>query len=291
MADRTETLKDTSKVPVLAAGARPTAIVPATFEDAYRMARVFANTQLVPKDYQGKPEAACVAILQGLELGLSPMAAMQSIAVVNGRPCLYGDGMLAVVRASGLMEWMKETDDGTTATCTVKRRGETDPITRTFSDEDAKRAGLFGKPGPWTQYRPRMRQMRARSFALRDTFADVLKGISSADEMQDVVDITPKQAVLDVPDIPDDVADPSINQDVLPLEVNQDAPAVEPLANPKAYLAHLGEEMAVATDAEALGEIWANHLETSDGRISSEHEQEAEVLFAKHEKRVKKLGK
>ncbi len=290
MADRTEPPKETSKMPVLSAGARPTAIVPATFEDAYRMARVFANTQLVPKEYQGKPEAACVAILQGLELGLSPMAAMQSIAVVNGKPCLYGDGMLAVVRASGLMEWMKETDDGTTATCAVKRKGEVDPIVRTFSDDDAKRAGLFGKPGPWSQYRPRMRQMRARSYALRDTFADVLRGISSADEMQDVVDITPKPAVLDVPDIPD-ATDPSINQDVLPLEVNQDAPASAPFANPKAYVAHLGEEMAVAQSLDILGEIWVSHLEVSDGRLSREHAEEAETLFEKNEKRLKKASK
>lgn len=200
-----------TKSTALVAGGAARGIIPQTFEDAYRLARVFSATKMVPKDYQDKPEDCCVAILQGLELGLSPIAALQSIAVINGRPCLWGDGMIAVVRASGLMEWIKETDDGSVATCTVKRRGEPEPVTRTFSQEDAKRAGLAGKSGPWTQYPQRMRPARARSWALRDVFADVLKGIQSAEEQNDVhdmKDVTPVAArtlaIMDeLPDIPD----------------------------------------------------------------------------------------
>ena len=50
---------------------------------------------------------------------------------------------------------------------------------------DAKRAGLFGKAGPWTQYLPRMLQMRARSWNFRDNLADVLKGFSVREEVVD----------------------------------------------------------------------------------------------------------
>ncbi|MNR13270.1 hypothetical protein D3C85_1296650 [compost metagenome] len=92
--------------------------------------------------------------------------------------------MIALVRSSPLCEYIYETDDGETATCRVKRRGEEEQV-RTFSMTDAKLAGLLGKQGPWTQYPKRMRQMRARSFALRDVFPDVLKGMPVAEEVMD----------------------------------------------------------------------------------------------------------
>lgn len=80
---------------------------------------------------------------------------------------------------------MYEADDGETASCRVKRVGE-DEQTRTFSMSDAQQAGLKGKQGPWAQYPKRMRQMRARSFALRDVFPDVLRGMPMAEEVQDI---------------------------------------------------------------------------------------------------------
>src|SRR3546814_15381125 len=51
--------------------------------------------------------------------------------------------------------------------------------------DDAKKAGLAGKQGPGSQYPQRMRQMRARAWAMRDGFADVLKGIGIAEEVRD----------------------------------------------------------------------------------------------------------
>jgi hypothetical protein len=126
-----------------------------------------------------------VGILAGAEVGLTPFAALQSIAVIGNNPSLWGDGALALVQASGLLEDMEETDDGNTATCRLNRKERKTPIVRTFSMEDAKKAGLAGKAGPWTQYPARMRQMRARAFALRDGFSDVLKGLHIAEEVRD----------------------------------------------------------------------------------------------------------
>ena len=84
-------------------------------------------------------------------------------------------------------------DSGKTVgyTCTVRRRGVESPISATFSLDDAKAAGLLSKPGPWQEYRTRMLQMRARAWALRAGFADVLRGVALAEESQDIVDITP----------------------------------------------------------------------------------------------------
>mgnify|MGYP003334515089 FL=1 len=79
---------------------------------------------------------------------------------------------------------MQETIEGEVATCTAKRRGEPE-VTATFSVADAKRAQLWGKQGPWTQYPQRMLAMRARSFALRNLYADILRGMRSAEELAD----------------------------------------------------------------------------------------------------------
>jgi hypothetical protein len=125
-------------------------------------------------------------------MGLAPMQALQNIAVINGKPSVYGDAMMALVQASPVCEDIEEyiENEGTTnpiAVCVAKRKGRK-PVVAKFSVEDAKRAGLWGKGGPWTAYPKRMLQMRARGFALRDAFPDVLKGMITAEEAQDYPD-------------------------------------------------------------------------------------------------------
>ena len=159
-------------------------LAPKDLDEAMRFADMLAGSSIVPKDYIGKPGNCLVAIQWGMELGLQPMQAMQSIAVINGRPSLWGDAMLALVKAHPAFEWIKEECDGAVATCTIKRRGEPE-VVQSFSLEEAKRAGLTGKQGPWTQYPKRMLQMRARGFALRDAFPDALRGVVSAEEARD----------------------------------------------------------------------------------------------------------
>lgn len=158
---------------------------PQTFEQALTFSNYLADSDMVPKDFKGKPGNCLVAIQWGMEIGLKPLQAMQNIAVINGRPSLWGDAVIALVRSCPLCEYIIEEDDGRTATCKVKRRGEPEQ-SRSFSMDDAKAAGLLGKQGPWTQYPKRMRQMRARAFAVRDVFPDVLKGLPVAEELQDM---------------------------------------------------------------------------------------------------------
>ncbi len=170
---------------------------PKTFEQAITFSKYLADSDMVPKDFKGRPGNCLIAMQWGGELGLKPMQSLQNIAVINGRPALWGDSVLAIVRASPLCEFVIETDDGNTATCRVKRRGEPEQ-SRTFSMEDARVAGLQGKQGPWTQYPKRMRQMRARAFALRDVFPDVLRGLPIAEEVMDMTterDMGPAEVV------------------------------------------------------------------------------------------------
>lgn len=177
-----------------AAGPQP--IYPHDYESAWRMAVAISKSGLAPKGITS-PEAIFTAMQLGAEVGLSPMSALQNIAVVNGRPTIWGDAQLALVRASGQLEDFIEKIEGEgdamVAHCTAKRVGYSTPSQASFSVADAKKAGLWTKDGPWKTNPKRMLQMRARAFALRDGFTDILKGIYSTEEARDIpamVDVT-----------------------------------------------------------------------------------------------------
>ena len=147
-------------------------------------AEKIANTQLVPPNFRGKPEDIMVAMQMGKEVGLLPMQSLQSISVINGKPSMYGDSLLALCRSHPEFEDIEEKGDHRQATCTVKRKNQT-PVVSTFTIEQANRAGLVGRSPVWKTYPERMLQMRARGFALRDAFPDALGGIIATEELND----------------------------------------------------------------------------------------------------------
>jgi hypothetical protein len=198
---------------------------PATLTEAITFSEMLSNSNMVPKAYQNKPQDILVCVQWGMEMGLAPMQALQNIAVINGKPSVYGDAMMALVQASAVCDDVEEyfENEGTpnpVAVCVAKRKNRK-PVVAKFSVEDAKRAGLWGKQGPWSAYPKRMMQMRARGFALRDAFPDVLKGLISAEEAQDypdeakprpAKDITPRNP-LDMVAKPAPVAIPAMTSD------------------------------------------------------------------------------
>lgn len=158
-----------------------------SFESAWRLAKVMLAAGFAPSSLK-TPEAVTAAMLAGSELGLTPFQSVQGIAIINGRPALWGDGLKALVLASPSCEYVKEEitgeGDSMVAVCRSKRKGvESEHVTR-FSWADAKRAGLAGKD-TYKNYPARMIQMRARAFNLRDNFADVLRGVRVLEEEQD----------------------------------------------------------------------------------------------------------
>lgn len=190
MAEKPTTLATVTPIqqPVAIAPDRPSIIAPRTFDEALRFAKALAGSDLAPKDFRDKPDNVMIALQMGYEVGLSPMAAIQNIAVINGRPSIWGDAALAIVMAHRDYEFHKETFEGPSeariAICEIKRRGH-DLHTVRFSVADAKTGGLWKKDGPWTKYPDRMLQMRARSWAIRDKFADALRGLNIGEEVQD----------------------------------------------------------------------------------------------------------
>lgn len=162
-------------------------------DEAFQFANMLSQSGMVPKIYTGKPADIVIAMQMGSELGLKPLQSLQNIAVVNGRPTIWGDAVVAICQNSGLLEDIQEEVTDSYATVTVTRTGQS-PHTVTFSMDDAKKAGLAGKAGPWSQYPKRMMKNRARAFALRDKFADVLSGFGITEEEKDrVLDVTPSR--------------------------------------------------------------------------------------------------
>jgi hypothetical protein len=244
---------------------------PQTLTEAMEFSKLLADSTMVPKQYQGKPQDVLVCCQWGQELGLAPMQALQNIAVINGKPSVYGDAAMALVQASPVCEDIEEFFEGEgtanpVAVCVAKRKGRK-PVTAKFSVEDAKRAGLWGKQGPWSSYPKRMMQMRARGFALRDAFPDVLKGLITAEEAQDYPAeppkyITPIHNPLDAVALPQPV-DNSVDNVV-------DFPMAEPVdnfedsANAEAMIAAAEDAEDVAIHEPAVDEAAVDKIEAEE---------------------------
>ncbi len=197
---------------------------PKDMSEAMRLATMIANSQLAPKDFKGKPDDTLVAMMMGNELGLNPMQSIQNIAVINGRPSVWGDALLALVQNHPSYGGVNESfDDATmTAKCVAWRKGG-EKHTQTFSQNDAATAGLWGSNRqPWKQYPKRMLAMRARGFALRNVFADALLGLITAEEAYDmpVGDVEPVNTIETVNQLVSDDQIAELN--TLAAEVNAD---------------------------------------------------------------------
>jgi RecT family len=213
---------------------RPSPMRLTTWAEIERFAERAAKSGMVPKQYQNPTDrdksslgadGIVIAVMMGYELGLAPMQALQNIAIVNGRPAVWGDALPGLCRASGvcrsIREWHEGEGDDLTFYCEAIRRDDPNPIVSSFSVADAKRANLWKETpktkktgqngsyevdsGPWYSYQRRMLQMRARGFCLRDAFPDVLKGLITAEEAGDIpfeaTGLTPQPALRNNPDI------------------------------------------------------------------------------------------
>ena len=130
-----------------------------------------------------KWEEAAYLLATGYELGLSPMQSLRGIYVVNGKPVLSADLLVAVVRRSGLCEsWhvVESTDER--CTITTRRKGEPEAATRTWTMADARRAQITGKP-IWSQYPRTMLRHRCASDLARDVYPDVILSLYDPEEL------------------------------------------------------------------------------------------------------------
>jgi hypothetical protein len=262
--------------------------------DLLALSAQIAASGLAPRGLETK-EKVFVAIQMGMELGLSPMVSLRTIAVINGRPCLWGDGAMGLVSGSGQLESIHETASGEgenyTATCTVKRKGRPE-ASASFSVADAKRANLWGKAGPWQQYPKRMLQMRARGFALRDVFADVLQGLMTSDEAADIepVETAPAEVSSGEPVIAKPVSLDDLDEGAADVAASDPAPGTPDEAEQTPVVEEAPKEEDVKQgeiDADAAFGIHVGEALESRGIASDRKTGPGRTVYAAIRKRLK----
>lgn len=254
------------------------AILPTSIDETWRLARMAVIGKMAPKSLvEGKDadeatSACAIAIMAGAELGLTPLMALRSYAVVNGRQSLWGDGLKAVVRQSGRCEFIRTGSDQTMGWCEAKRSdtGETKRVEFTF--EQAKLAKLTTKTGPWTSgYADIMMERRATNRCLNDLFADVLGGIVDAQEAQEdgpIFDqVETQRATRSQPPAPPP------EEDVTDVEA----------FDPEAFATMVIAGVAEATDEDALFAFWeTNRVD----EMLHEHSSQLDEVYEAREKRL-----
>ncbi len=208
-------------------------LLPKSYKDVMELATIMCKSNIVPKDMIGRPESCAVAIMYGLELGLSPTQGIQNVMIVNGRPSLWGDAVKALVVGSGKCEIFDEDPphvalEEQRGRCRLVRKKEFGggEVTIEFSIEDAKRAKLWTKPGPWQDYPGRMLMFRARGWACRDLFPDVLKGMQMREELADYEIIHPHVQMptrKEMPKAVPDVQEATVVKETPAVEMENDA--------------------------------------------------------------------
>ena len=198
----------------------PVPIMPGNLEGLWRLSDALARAKILPDhltdngraDYETVKANVFWVVQCGAELGIPACQAIMGIAIINGRPCVYGDLMIGKVRASGIADYILETSEGSgddlVCYCETRRSDNGEVIVRSYSwaeaDKVVQRSKRFGDKkltdkDTYQNYGPRMIAMRARAFCLRDAFSDVLKGIRVAEEEEDQAYVSGPAQSLEAP--------------------------------------------------------------------------------------------
>lgn len=142
-----------------------------------------------PKAFFGKPAAIAGVILFGQEVGLTPMMALRSVHVINGKMTMSAELMLTLALQRGIKKkWTEATNEA--ATLVLIRDGE-EMLPVRFTLADAKTAELLGNP-TWKKFPGNMLRARAITNAIRMHCPDILGPcIYSEEEMRDMEESAP----------------------------------------------------------------------------------------------------
>lgn len=173
-------------VPRGSSGLDRTAFEPGDGKQGFEMAKWAVTSGFWPA--LNTPEKAFMVIAQGRALGLSALAALNGIDIINGRPSLRASTMIALVLTSGRARYFRQVED-TPERCTwetirVDEGTASEPIRMSFTLEDAKRMGLLGRD-QWQKQPQTMLAWRAASKLARRIYPDVTQGLLTTEELDD----------------------------------------------------------------------------------------------------------
>ena len=175
------------------------ALIPKSLDEVGILAKRLSGSKLLPADLRNQADIA-VTILQGLELGLAPMQSLRSIHVVKGRPVLSADLIAALVMRSDECVYFRLVEsDNKIATYQTHRRRHPEPVSLSYTIEDATRAGLAGREN-WKRYPAAMLRARAKAALARDVYPEFAMGLYDPDEMRGAANDDTPEVVID-PDL------------------------------------------------------------------------------------------
>lgn len=177
---------------------------PRNFDEALRIATCYASSSLLGA--VRSPEAALLIMAVGAELGIPATTALRGIHIIEGKPVLSSDLLVALcVKRPDVCEYFVCTEStDKQATYETKRKGRSEPIRNTFTMDDATRAGLkVGNPASnWGKYPKAMLRHRAAAELARQVYPDIVLGLysdSEEDEIRSAIDVTPAVQVVTQP--------------------------------------------------------------------------------------------
>lgn len=148
------------------------------------LADKIARTEFVPGALRNRPDAVLACILYGHEMGIGPMEALGKIHVIDGRPAPNAELMRALVLRAGHRVWVEESTNTRAVVC-GQRAGSGDAFRVAWTMEDARKAGLAGKPN-YQRYPRQMLIARAFSELCRLMAPDALGSAEySSEELAD----------------------------------------------------------------------------------------------------------
>lgn len=163
-----------------------------TFKLAYQMAKGLSESTLVPMQFQKNPANCLIALEQSNRLGISPIAVMQNLYIVQGRPSFSSSFIIALINSSKKydmeLQFDEEEKEGKPYACTCwtelnGRRVSGIKITMDMADKE----GWLKKNGSKWQTIPQvMLRYRAASFFARMNCPELSIGLYSKEELDDM---------------------------------------------------------------------------------------------------------
>ncbi|MHB1475654.1 MAG: hypothetical protein ACYCV4_18935 [Dermatophilaceae bacterium] len=148
--------------------------------DRMTYARALADASLLPKAYARQPANVLLAIEYGQMLGISPMAAVLGVHVIEGKPSVSAELVKALVRRAG--HRIRVTGDDKSATCEIVRSDDPGFTYRSTWTMARAHAAEIDKKDVWKKYPPAMLKARAVTECARDACSDVLMGVAYTPE-------------------------------------------------------------------------------------------------------------
>lgn len=165
-----------------------------SFQKIFDIGKMFATSQLVPQNYQGKPMDCTIAVDMANRMGVSPMMVMQNLYVVKGKPTWSGQACMSMIRANAEFKNVRLVYSGEPNTdgrgCRVEAEYKSDgtkAIGTTVTIGMVKEMKLYDKPGSlWKTMPEQMLSYRAAAYFARSYIPNALMGMYVEGEPEDI---------------------------------------------------------------------------------------------------------